>query len=266
MSRSGVRRTVEVAEGRRLGGLRLVLTRGVPGPWGEAAKGLFQVKQIPFVRVAQQPGLSNDELFAWTGRRNAPVAVYENEPAVSRWTEILFLAERLAPSPSLLPSDPADRAQMFGLAHELCGEQGFGWSRRLMMLHPILRGAPDPPPEALQVPAELGRRYGYTARAGDAASARVRDILALFAGQLSRQRERGIRFLVGEGLSALDVFWAAFAAMVEPLPDDVCPMNPGLRAGYRLQASDEASPAMERLLEHRDFVYREYLELPVRFA
>ena len=34
-----------------LTGLRLVLTRGVPGPWGEAAKAILHVKQIPYAKA-----------------------------------------------------------------------------------------------------------------------------------------------------------------------------------------------------------------------
>ena len=42
---------------KSLPGLRLVLTAGAPGaPWTEAAKGIFEVKKIPFARVAQRPG------------------------------------------------------------------------------------------------------------------------------------------------------------------------------------------------------------------
>ena len=42
---------VSVEEARALPGLRLVLTRGVPGPWGETAKNLLHVKGIPWVAV-----------------------------------------------------------------------------------------------------------------------------------------------------------------------------------------------------------------------
>ena len=55
---------LEVAEARDLPGLRLALTAGVPGPWGEAAKGVFYVKQIPCVKVRQLPGEPNEELKA----------------------------------------------------------------------------------------------------------------------------------------------------------------------------------------------------------
>src|SRR5262249_54788352 len=79
---------VEVARARAMPGLRLALTRGVPGPWGEAAKGIFHAKKISFVRVAQNAGADNDALFAWTGHRNAPIAVYDDEPPRTTWAEI----------------------------------------------------------------------------------------------------------------------------------------------------------------------------------
>ena len=47
---------LSVEEAISLKGLRLVLTRGVPGPWGEAAKAILHVKNIPYVRVAQTAG------------------------------------------------------------------------------------------------------------------------------------------------------------------------------------------------------------------
>jgi glutathione S-transferase len=254
--------SVEEARDRR--GLRLALTVSVPGPWGEAAKVVFHVKKIPFARVRQEAGQPNDALFAWTGQRNAPLAVWDDEPALGSWSEILFLAERLAPDPPLIPSDPRERASMFGLAHEICGQEGFGWSRRLMLLHPLLVAAPDPIPQPLEIVARLAARYGYSRAAGAAAPARVAALLTMLSDVLRAQHARGRRFLVGDTLSAVDLHWAAFAAMVEPLPHDLCPMQEGLRRGYVLADATTRAAADPILLEHRDLIYREYLELPVR--
>ena len=68
--------SVEAAQ--QQSGLRLVLTRGVPGPWSEAAKAVFNLRQVPYQAVEQQGGRSNPELVAWTGHRNAPIALYNN--------------------------------------------------------------------------------------------------------------------------------------------------------------------------------------------
>jgi hypothetical protein len=258
---------VEIEQARELPGLRLVLTAGVPGPWGEAAKGLFSSKRLAYTRVRQSLGAPNPELVAWTGHDNAPQAVVEGEPARTTASELIFLAERLAPEPALIPPDPVDRAQMFGLIHELAGENGFGWCRRLMLLDTTLsqpmNQLPANHPVRTQV-STLGRKYGYSAAAAAAAPARVAGILRLLSRQLAEQQRLGRRHLVGTGLSALDIYWAAFAAMVEPLPAAQCPMPDGIRSVYVIEDPALRSACSPELLAHRDFIYREHMELPVR--
>lgn len=84
-----------VAEARKRKGLRLVLSAHVPGPWGETAKAMFKMRNFTFLPVVQEVMQPNEELLDWTGFRNAPVAIYEDEPAVAGWLEIIMLAERL---------------------------------------------------------------------------------------------------------------------------------------------------------------------------
>jgi glutathione S-transferase len=246
-------------------GLRLVLSAGVPGPWGEAAKYILHVKRIPYAAVRQVGGGENDALERWTGHANAPVAVYEKERPRAGWIEILQLAERLAPEPRLVPDDARQRAWMFGLAHELAGEQGFGWCRRLAMIDQMIAFGDALPAQARAIAERLGARYGWSAAAAAAAPARVAAILRLFSEQLRAQRERGSRYLVGDRLSALDLYWTAFAALVEPLPQEQCPMAAPMRAAYTLRDPAARSAADPGLLEHRDFVYREHLALPLDF-
>lgn len=250
---------IDVAAARARPGLRLVLSRGVPGPWGESAKGLFHAKGIPFARVAQEVGGDNAALRAWTGRDDAPVAVWNDEPPRDGWAEIAWLAERIAPEPRLIPLDADERARVFGLGHELAGEQGLGWCRRLMLVDFLKRNAP-----ALPVGDYLARRYGYTPEAAAAAPARVAAILRAFSTQLAAQRARGRRWLIGEAPTALDVWWAAFAALLDPLPDELCPLPAGVRASYVVHDPVVREALDPALLAHRDLVYREHLELPVR--
>lgn len=254
---------IDVEKAKELPGLRLVLTAGVPGPWGEAAKGVFRVKGIPFARVRQDMGAANDALFAWTGHRNAPIAVYPDEPARAGWAEILFLAERLAPEPSLIPSDPAARALMFGLAHELMGENGFGWCRRLLLFRLAIGDAAEPPPPLRALLSRMLAQYRYSRAAAEAARPRVAAILRLLSERLRAARSAGHEYLMGASLSALDIYWAAMAALVQPLPPELCPMPETMRRNYTvtdrllLEALDPA------LLEHRDRIYERHLELPV---
>jgi glutathione S-transferase len=254
---------LEVEQAIDLPGMRLVLSRGFAGPWGEAAKGILHVKRIPFTRVAQYSGMPNETLGRWTGQTGAPVAVYGKERPRSGWAEILLQAERLAPEPRLVPRDPAERALLFGLSHEICGEDGFGWNRRLMMLDQ------EDAPEAVgglplgEMTARLKQKYGYDADSAQRAPARVAQIVRMLAARLRAQREAGSLYLVGSALSAADIYWAAFAAMLEPLPPELCPVPEYSRQIYSVTdplVRDAMDPI---LIEHRDRIYRDHLELPV---
>lgn len=251
--------TVQQARARK--GLRLVLSVGVPGPWGEAAKGLFHAKGIPFAKVVQRPGVPNPDLLAWTGESNAPQAVYDDEPARDRCHDLVLLAERIAPEPSLVPRDPAERAMMSGLLHELCGEGGFGWSRRLMLFEPVM-ALPEGHPARNAISA-MATRYGYDEEAARRAPERAAEVLRVLSERLAAQRTAGSEYLMGDALTALDIYWAAFAALVEPLPDDVCPMPAAIRAGYSSRHPLIDAALDPALLEHRDRIYARHLELPI---
>src|SRR5206468_3568146 len=148
---------ISVEEAMKRGGLRMVVVGGVPSPWGEAAKGILHIKGIEWAAVRLV--YDSEPLKAWAGQRSGPVAMYEQEPPRSGWDEILLLAERLAPAPSLLPADPAERAQVLSLSRELCGEGGLGWSRRLQMIHAGLQNAGGFPE---RVAKYLAKKYGYS--------------------------------------------------------------------------------------------------------
>ena len=64
-----------IVDAKAATGLRLVLPKGVPGPWGEAAKAIFKFKGVDFMAIGQDVGAENKELYARLGNRNAPVAI-----------------------------------------------------------------------------------------------------------------------------------------------------------------------------------------------
>src|SRR5215471_9352218 len=184
-----------IAEARKMSGLRLILGAiAVPGPWREACKGIFYVKKVPYVPVAAVGDDGTDrELIDWTAQSSAPVAIWNDERPRSTWIEQLFLAERLAPAPSLIPASIEDRALMFGYANEICGERGFGWSKRLTMIHSTATH-PATPENVRGFWLKFGTKYGYSAEAAERAPARIVEILGSLDARLTAQKAKGCKF------------------------------------------------------------------------
>jgi hypothetical protein len=249
---------VGVEEGIKRSGLRMVVVGEVPSPWGEAAKGFLHIKGIEWAAVRLV--YDSEPLKEWAGQRSGPVAIYENERPRSGWAEILLLAERLARTPSLLPAEPAERALVFGLAHEICGEGGLGWSRRLQLVHAGLQDAGGFP---APVAKYLSRKYGYSREAGAASGARVAELLGMLGARLRAQRETGGRYYVGATLTAVDVYSATFTAMFQPLPPELCEMDARMRAAFETRDAQIEAALDPILREHRDMMYAEHLELPL---
>jgi glutathione S-transferase len=249
---------VGVEEAIKRPGVRMVVVCDVPSPWGEAAKGILHIKGIPWVAVRLV--YDNDALTQWAGQRSGPVLVNDNERPRSGWAEILLFAERLAPRPALLPEDAADRALAFGLAHEICGEAGLGWSRRLQMIQAGFDNTGNFSP---QVAKYLGKKYGYSPAVSATAGARVAALLGMLAARLKAQRAAGSRYYIGGTPTAVDIYSATFMAMFAPLPEEQCPMDAATRTSFSACDAQTQAALDPILLQHRDMLYREHLELPL---
>ena len=176
-----------------------------------------------------------------------------------------MLAERLSSEPSLIPVDPRERAFMFGLSHEIASEDGFAWNRRYQLLAPML-SAPDAETNpALAGGRLLGSSYGWSRDAVDRSNQRICQVLGLLSEQLADQKKAGREYLVGDTLSAVDLYWATFCAMIRPLPAELNPMPEAVRAGYAGITPEVAAILDEDLIVHRDMIYERHLELPLDF-
>jgi glutathione S-transferase len=269
---------IPISEARRMSGLRIVLGAfAVPGPWHEACKGVFYVKGLDYMPVRSsnqgasdlQIGMdgSQSELVAWTAQSSAPVVVWNDERPRSLWNDQLYLAERLQPEPSLIPAQGEDRVRMFGLANELMGEGGLLYNKRHFMAAPQqLESLPeDSAGRALF--SFLGRKYGYTPQALAGATRRVVEILDMFDAQLALQRAKGRRYLIGDQLSALDIYWATSCGFLDPMSEDRCPMYTEFRSPllYGTPNAEIGSALTKELWAHRDFIYEAHLQLPIVF-
>lgn len=253
---------VSITRARELPGLRIVGIAGVPSPWTEAAKGIFHVKQLPFVRARQARDELPNALAAWVGDASIPVVAYENEKLRTGWVEILLLAERLAPQPTLIPDDAAARALMFGLSHEVCGEMGFGWCVRLLLIRDALgHGGATGDREGLPsgVGAYLAPRYGFSPASLQVAQDRIVDILQMLDARLAQHP-----YLMGDTLTALDIYWATFANLLMPLGEDEMRMSAVMRKAYTATDARILQALSPRLRQHQHHIYGQYLELPVQ--
>jgi glutathione S-transferase len=254
---------LSVTEARKLPGLRLVLTAYMPGPWGEAAKAVLSARNIAYIPVEQRAMEPNDDLYEWTGMRNAPIAILNDEPPQSTWLDILLLAERIGSGPSLIPEDPIDRALMLGFSTEICGSDGLGWNRRLeMMGRPSIK---NPSNETSYDMGRMTRMYGVTEEAIARATQRMISILTGLATQLHRQEAAGSEYLVGDRLSYCDLHWASLSLFVKPLPAEQCAMPDFMRDNYSYLTPDLAEALDPILISHRDRVYQRHIDLPLDF-
>jgi hypothetical protein len=85
------------------------------------------------------------------------------------------------------------------------------------------------------------------------------------SAQLGKQKAIGSNYLVGDKLSACDLYWACFSQMLQPLPHEACPMPDMVRASYSAVPPEVAAALDPALIKHRDMVYERYIGLPLDF-
>jgi glutathione S-transferase len=243
-------------------GLRMIVVKGLPSPWGEAAKSIFHIKQLAWAATYHDP--TSREMSAWAGSRSAPVAIYNDEQPISSWLDILLLAERLSPEPALLPEDPKKRESAIELCEKICGEMGLGWARRLDSVHKGLNGKSlaeggYPPPIA----GYLAKKYGYEEDQGTHYNQHTIELLKLLSSTLKTQQGVGSKYYLGNSISAIDIYSATFMACFKPLPEELCAMHQPIRSIFESLDENTKSALSPILLEHRDYIYNNYLALPL---
>lgn len=255
---------INVDQARERKGLRLILHAGVPAPWSESAKGVLKVNGVPFTPVVCDALGDKAPQKAWTGHDNAPVAIYDDEPPRAGWAEILMLSERLSDNPRLVPADPAQREDALGLSTLICGEQGFGWNRRLVMLRDIADKG-DGASAGEKTIYKLIDKYGFNPDEAKVGAKRTAAIVVHLADRLKAQKAKGSDYFVGDDVTAPDVYWACFVNLLDPLPDAVNPMPPLFR-GFYTNTDPTIGAALDPiLLAHRDRVYERHIGLPLDY-
>src|SRR5579864_3921247 len=201
---------ISLADGLNRPGLRLVLLRsGMPSPWSEFCRAVFHVKQLEYEQLdGRDPVTGLRLLRETTAQESMPVAFWNDERPRTNWLELLHLAERLRDAPRLLSDECEARIRTIGLCAELCSEGGFGWHRRVLLIHNLLTNS-DFHERERRIGHYLAGKYGYKSSQVDRSIQRCEEIVGTFALQAAQNGPGN--YLVGNSLTAIDLAWAAFA-------------------------------------------------------
>ncbi|MGH3056385.1 MAG: hypothetical protein ACRDL7_15530 [Gaiellaceae bacterium] len=85
----------------------------------------------------------------------------------------------------------------------------------------------------------------------------------MFARRLAEQHQRSSRYLIGDTFTAADIYLATFMALFAPLPNDLCPIPDAFRSAFSTMDDATRAALDPILLEHRDEIYQQHLELPL---
>ena len=240
-------------------GTRVTFIPGLPALFAEALKNICYVKGIPLIRALHpMMGIDRDTgadrqavLYELTRQTSLPTMFHNDERPRNVWIEQLALAERIgeAGTPKLIPDDFELRVDVFGLCAVVLAEDGFIWNMR------ILGDSP------------LGRKYGYSEEASAAALGKMVNVIALIDRRLAAQEKSGSRYLVGDSLSAADIYWATLSMSVLPLPPEIMPVTKQNQGMLKYFAKNSQIPAVadaltKRIKKHQQFILTTHCETP----
>ena len=116
----------------------------------------------------------------------------------------------------------------------------------------------------LKLAQYLAAKYGHTVARAAAARGRIIEILTLMDGLLANHAGRASPYLVGDTLTAADVYAAAFVTVLTGISQAECPnVRPELLPAYawlHATVGREVPPAVEA---HRAMMFARHLPWPL---
>jgi glutathione S-transferase len=82
---------------------------------------------------------------------------------------------------------------------------------------------------------------------------------------LKAQQAKGSRYFVGDRLTALDIYWACFSNLIDPVAPPNSPMDDKWRAFMAEIGPVVAKEVDPIMIEHRDYIYRKYMIFPIDY-
>ena len=240
-------------------GTRVTFIPGMQAMYSEALKNICFVKNVPLIRVLHPP-MGVDEatgkdrqakLYELTSQTSLPTMLHDKERPRNVWIEQLALAERIgaASSPALIPDNFKLRAEVFGLCAIVLAEDGLIWNMRILIDSP------------------LGQKYGFSKEASSAAPGKIAEAITLIDRRLEAQEKRGLRYLVGDALTAADIYWATLSMSILPVPPEIMPRtrkNKGMLSYFEANSQIPviAEALTKRIEDHQRFILTTHCETP----
>ncbi len=63
-------------------GLRIVMVQGMPSPWAQAAKTIFEIKGLEYGAAPWVPGAANEKIAKWGGETSATLVAWAREKPI----------------------------------------------------------------------------------------------------------------------------------------------------------------------------------------
>ena len=240
-------------------GTRVTFVPGMQAIYAEALKNICFVKKIPLTRVLH-PNMGFDKktgkdkqekLYELTSQTSLPTMFHDKERPRNVWIEQLALAEKIGveDSPSLIPDNFELRAEMFGLCAIILAEDGLVWNMRILIDSP------------------LGRKYGYNKSASSNAPRKIAEVINLIDNRLKVQEKLGSPYLLGDSLTAADIYWATISMTVLPVPPEIMPrtkQNKGMIIFFESNSKIPliADALSKRIETHQKYILKTYCETP----
>ncbi|MBT6348301.1 MAG: hypothetical protein HOJ50_04000 [Proteobacteria bacterium] len=240
-------------------GTRVTFVPGIPAMFSEALKNICYVKGVPLIRVLH-PRMGIDEvtgedrqakLFELTAQTSLPTMLHDDERPRNVWIEQLGLADRIgaAGTPILIPDNPELRVEVIGLCAIVLAEDGLVWNMRILIDSP------------------LGQKYGFSEEASALAPRKIAEVIDLLDRRLEAQSQRGSKYLVGDTLTAVDIYWATLSMSLLPPPTDIMPLTRQNQSMMKYFEANSRIPEIaaaltKRIEDHQRYILTNYCETP----
>ncbi len=240
-------------------GTRVTFIPGMQALYAEALKNICYVKNIPLIRALHPLMGVNKEtgedrqtrLYELTSQTSLPTMFHDEERPRNVWIEQLSLVEQIGSddSPQLIPENLEQRVEMLGLCAVIMGEDGLVWNIR------ILNDSP------------LARKYGYSEKASSVAKNKIIEIISLIDKRIEEQAKQGSSYLIGNSLTAADLYWATMIMSTLSTSPEIMPrtkQNEGMLMWFEMNSKipEIANVLSERIKEHQKYILKTYCETP----